>query len=93
MNSVNNSISSQIIVPKRSYCFSRNPILSEARRSFLLITIFDFSFIVLLWLIYCTTKGYSLKEAYDKEIVNYNIDQSLFDVVVSLGYRRRVDLF
>ena len=68
---------------KSSYCFSRNPSLSEARRSFLLIIVFDFSFIVLLWLIYCTTRGYSIKDAYENEIVNYNVDISLFDVVVS----------
>ncbi|CAF0794826.1 unnamed protein product [Brachionus calyciflorus] len=57
--------------------------LKATRRSFILLLFFDLTFTSLLWLIYCTTKGLSLEDAYIQEIKNYNIDSSLFDVAVA----------
>ncbi|RNA43756.1 stAR-related lipid transfer 3, partial [Brachionus plicatilis] len=57
--------------------------LKATRRSFVLFLFFDFTFTSLLWLIYCTTKGLSIEEAYEEEIKKYNIDSSLFDVAVA----------
>ncbi|CAF4444077.1 unnamed protein product, partial [Adineta steineri] len=57
------------------------------RRTFLLIVTFDAIFMVLLWIIYNQIRNITIDEAFKKEVINYSIKSSLFDVVGLSGMR------
>ncbi|KAF8791072.1 Steroidogenic acute regulatory protein-like [Argiope bruennichi] len=57
--------------------------LSMARRFFILLTVFDVLFTFLIWII-CTvvSGGDSIDSSFRNEVINYNIETSMFDIVV-----------
>ncbi|CAF1537241.1 unnamed protein product [Adineta steineri] len=79
-NDLSNTILSQHIIPPKTRMFL-------IRRTFLLIVTFDAIFMVLLWIIYNQIRNITIDEAFKKEVINYSIKSSLFDVVGLSGMR------
>ncbi|XP_073964600.1 steroidogenic acute regulatory protein-like [Choristoneura fumiferana] len=56
--------------------------MSTVRRFFCLFVTFDLLFTSLMWLICVMMKGETLEQIFNREIINYNIKISLFDIVL-----------
>lgn len=61
--------------------------MSVVRRFFCLFVTFDLIFVTLLWLICTVINGENIYKALESQIVNYTIETSLFDVVVTAAAR------
>ncbi|KAG5677313.1 hypothetical protein PVAND_007082 [Polypedilum vanderplanki] len=67
--------------------------ISPVRRFFCLFVTFDLVFVGLLWLICVVITGENVYKALQEQILNYNIETSLFDVVIAAGIRFIVLIF
>jgi hypothetical protein len=61
--------------------------MSVVRRFFCLFVTFDLVFVGLLWVICVVINGENIYKALDEQVLNYNIETSLFDVVGAAGIR------
>jgi hypothetical protein len=61
--------------------------ISAVRRFFCLFVTFDLIFVALLWLICVVITGENVYKALQEQILNYNIETSLFDIVIAAGIR------
>lgn len=61
--------------------------MSVVRRFFCLFVTFDLVFISLLWVICIVIKGANIKESLENEIIHYDIQKSLFDIVALASSR------
>lgn len=62
--------------------------ISNARRFFILLAVFDVLFIFLIWIICALTSGdYTVSSAFEKEVEHYSIHSSMFDVVLLAAFR------
>ncbi|KAJ7371294.1 StAR- lipid transfer protein 3 [Desmophyllum pertusum] len=80
-----------------SAAVSSNPVLlssatfrtfSPSRRLFCLLAAFDFLATLFIWILYAhALSGQAFKDALKKEVVNYNFETSLFDIVLLALWR------
>lgn len=61
--------------------------MSVVRRFFCLFVTFDLVFVGLLWVICVVINGVNIYKAIEDQVLNYNIETSLFDVVGAAGIR------
>ncbi|GAV02474.1 hypothetical protein RvY_13036 [Ramazzottius varieornatus] len=61
--------------------------VSDVRRTFCLLVVFDLVLTFLLWLLYTQIKGQTAFEAFDTEVAHFNIHHSLFDLVMLAAVR------
>ncbi len=61
----------------------RNGWMSPVRRFFCLLVTFDFLFVSLLWVITVIVTGRDVKKAFEQQVLQYTIHDSMFDCVVS----------
>lgn len=61
--------------------------MSVVRRFFCLFVTFDLIFITLLWIICVVINGEDIYNALEKQVIHYNIENSLFDIVVLAACR------
>ena len=64
-----------------------NHCMSVVRRFFCLFVTFDLIFVSLLWLICTVINGDNIYKALENQIINYTIETSLFDVVITAAAR------
>lgn len=67
--------------------FSNSSRMSVVRRFFCLFVTFDLVFVGLLWLICVVINGENIYKALTEQVLDYNIETSLFDVVGAAGIR------
>lgn len=61
--------------------------MSVVRRFFCLFVTFDLIFVGLLWVICVVISGGNVYKALQEQVLHYNIETSLFDVVITAGIR------
>lgn len=61
--------------------------MSVVRRFFCLFVTFDLVFVGLLWVICVVISGENIYKALDEQVLHYNIETSLFDVVLAAAIR------
>jgi StAR-related lipid transfer protein 3 len=61
--------------------------MSVVRRFFCLFVTFDFLFVGLLWVICVVINGENVYKALEEQVLHYNIETSLFDVVLAAAIR------